>query len=115
MVEKLGIILRNVKAPEVSSNELKSILTSLGTKSIDTIVCDNILEAKEIIQEKFEIISFIFFTSPIPKIDKTTQSFIEFITNNEDYKHIEFFARMHKEEQKKKYKWYDDFINYIKL
>lgn len=115
MVDKIGIIIRNVKAHTVSSNELKSILSSLSTKSIDTIICDNTLDAKKIIEEKYGEISFIYLTNPIPTIEKSTYNYIEFIKNNKNYKHIEFFARMPKKKKESKYKWYDDFINYIKL
>ncbi len=115
MFDKIGIIIKNIKAPKVSSNEIKTILSSLGTKSIDTIVCDSILEAKKIIQEKYEEISFIYIISPIPTLEKPTCDFLEFITKNEIYKHIKFFARMPKRQKDSKYNWYDDFINYIKF
>ncbi|MFX1379570.1 MAG: hypothetical protein ACFFA4_10810 [Promethearchaeota archaeon] len=115
MIDKIGIVIRNEKDPPISSNEIKSILSSLETDSIDTIVCDNISKAKEIIKEQYEEISFIYLASPIPKIEKFTNKFIEFITNNRNYKHIEFFARMPKKKKDNKYKWFDDFINYIKF
>ena len=94
MLNKIGIIIKNVKAPIVSSKEIKSILSNLGTNSIDAIVCKSFLEAKEIIREKYEEILFRYLTDPIPNIEKSTYNFIEFITNNMNYKHIEFFARM---------------------
>jgi hypothetical protein len=115
VIDKLGIIIRNVNAPLVSSNEIKSILSSLGTNSVDTIICESISEAKYIIKEKHEEISFVYLTNPILSIEKATYDFIEFITNNKNYKHIEFFARMPKKQKGNKYKWDDDFINYIKL
>ena len=115
MLKKIGIIIKNVKAPIVSSKEIKSILSTLGTNSIDIIFCESFLEAKEIIREKYKEISFIYLTAPIPKIEKSIYRFVEFITNHVNYKHIEFFARMPKMKKESKYTWYDDFINFIKL
>ncbi len=120
MFEKIGIIIKDNKAPEVSLMEMNYILRALETKSVGTIVCENVLEAKKKIQEKYEEISFIYFISPIPTLEKSTYDFLEVITKNENYKHIRFFARLRKREKDSeykdsKYKWYDDFINYIKL
>ncbi|MFX1502964.1 MAG: hypothetical protein ACFFDH_18535 [Promethearchaeota archaeon] len=115
MLEKIGIIIKNEKAPKVSSEEIKSILSSLGVEYIDTLICDNASIAKRLIKEKFEEISFIYLTNPIPNIEKATYELIEYIKNNKNYQHIEFFARMPNKEKESKYKWYDDFINFIKF
>jgi hypothetical protein len=113
VLDKFGIIIEDKKAPKVSSNEIKSILTYFDTKSLDTIVCENIIEAKSIIKEKYEEISFIYLINPIPNLKESINDLIEFINNNENYKHIEFFARMIKKQKEDKYNWDDDFINYI--
>ena len=115
MFDKIGIIIKDEKAPEVSPSEIKSVLKSLNTKSVNIIGCESILDAKKIIEERYEEIAFIYLTVPIPTIEHSTYNFIEFITKNENYKHIEFFARMQKRKQEKRYNWDDDFINYIKL
>ncbi len=115
MLDKIGIIIKNVESPQISSNEMKSILSHFNTKSLDTIICEDLIEAKNIIKEKFEEISFIYLVNPIPTINKVLYDFIDFINKNEDYKHIEFFARMPKKQKENKYNWYDDFINYIKF
>ncbi|MFW9818137.1 MAG: hypothetical protein ACFFE5_00890 [Candidatus Thorarchaeota archaeon] len=115
MYDKFGIIIKDKKAPTVSSNEIKSILAYFNTKSLDTIVCENIIEAKSVIKEKYEEISFIYLTNPIPTLEENIQDFIEFINKNEHYRHIEFFARMPKKQKESKYIWDDDFISYIKF
>ncbi|MFX0039298.1 MAG: hypothetical protein ACFFCY_08185 [Promethearchaeota archaeon] len=115
MFDKIGIIIKDIKAPKVDSNEISSILSYFDTKSLDTIVCENIFEAKHIIKEKYKEIAFIYLTNPIPTLEEDIYDFIEFINKNENYKHIEFFARMPKKQKKNKYHWYDDFINYIKF
>ncbi len=114
-MDKFGIIIEDENAPKVSSNEIKSILTYFDTKSLDTIVCENLIEAKSIIKEKYEEISFIYLINPIPNLKESINDLIEFINNNENYKHIEFFARMIKKQKENKYNWDDDFINYIKF
>ncbi|MFX0024166.1 MAG: hypothetical protein ACFE9S_17700 [Candidatus Hermodarchaeota archaeon] len=115
MFDKLGIIIKTEKVPKISSRELKSILSSLDTNSIDTIICESILEAKKILEEEYKEIAFIYLTAPIPTIEQPTYKFIEYITKNENYKHIKFFVRMPKRKQERKYKWDDDFINFITL
>ncbi len=115
MFDKIGIIIKDEEAPKVSSREMNSILKSLETKAIDTIICDNILDAKKLVQEKYEEISFVYIISPIPTIEKPIYNFLEFITKNEAYKHIKFFARIPQGKLESKYKWDDDFINYVKL
>lgn len=115
MFDKFGIILKDTKAPKVSSNEIKSILSYFNTKSLDTIVCENIFEVKSVIKEKYEEISFIYLTNPIPSLEESIHDLLEFINNNENYKHIEFFARMPKKQKESRYNWNNDFINYIKF
>ena len=115
MFDKIGIIIKDKKAPKVNSNEMKSILTYFDTTSVDTIVCETIFEAKHIIKEKYEEITFIYLTNPIPTLEEEVCDFIEFINKNENYRHIEFCARMPKKQKENKYHWYDDFINYIKF
>jgi hypothetical protein len=113
--DKIGIIIKNAKAPKISPNEIRSILSYFNTKSLDTIECENIIEAKSIIKGKYKDISFIYLTNPIPTLEENMYDFIEFIYKNENYKHIEFFARLPKKQTESKYNWYDDFINYIKF
>jgi hypothetical protein len=113
--DKFGIIIKDKKAPIVSPDEVKSILEYYNTKSLDTIVCENIIEAKEVIKEKYEEISFIYLTHPISILENNVHDFVEFINNNENYKHIEFFARMPKKQKESKYSWDNDFIDFIKF
>ncbi|MFX0007109.1 MAG: hypothetical protein ACFFA7_01050 [Promethearchaeota archaeon] len=115
MFDKFGIIIKDKKAPTVSSDEIKSILTYFNTNSLDTIVCENIIEAKDVIKEKYEEISFIYLTNPIPTLEDNVHDFVEFINNNENYKYIEFFARMPNKQKESKYRWDDDFIDFIKF
>jgi hypothetical protein len=113
--DKFGIIIKDKKSPTVSSDEIKSILAYFNTKSLDTIVCENIIEAKNVIKEKYEEISFIYLTNPISTLEDNVYDFVEFINNNENYKQIEFFARMPTKQKESKYRWDNDFIDFIKF
>ncbi|MFX1389721.1 MAG: hypothetical protein ACFE9Z_06655 [Promethearchaeota archaeon] len=112
---KKGIIIIDKNAPKVSKKELKLILSSLKSGCIYPIYCQSTSEAKSIVEEKHKELSFIYLITPIYEIEKSTSDFIEYITKNEQYKHIEFYARLPKKKGRNKYNWYDDYINYIKL
>ncbi|MFW9971154.1 MAG: hypothetical protein ACFFDF_13255 [Candidatus Odinarchaeota archaeon] len=111
---KKGIIIRDKNTPRASKKELKSVLSSL--EAVNSVYyCNSTARAIQIIEEKYKELSFIYLLNPIPEMEKDTYDFIEFVTKNEHYKHIEFYARLPKKKRRNKYNWYDDFINYIKL
>jgi hypothetical protein len=112
---KKGIIIRDKNAPKVSKKELNTILLSLETGNINAIFCYSTSEAKTIIEEKYRELSFIYLLNPVPEMKKDTHDFIEFVTKNEQYKHIEFYARLPKKKRRNNYNSYNDYINYMKL
>jgi hypothetical protein len=111
---KKGIIIRDKNAPRASKKELKLVLSSLEGV-ISVYYCHSTARAKRIIEEKYNELSFIYLLNPIPEMEKDTYDFIDYVTKNEKYKHIEFYARLPKKQRGDKYKWYDDYINYLKL
>ena len=115
MVSKKGIIIRNENTPTVHRDEINSIVDNLETKSFETIFCNTNLEAIDLIKERHDEILFIYLTNPIHNLEESTKEFIDFVNNNENYNHIQLFVRFPKEDNKNKYDWYDDFINFIKL
>lgn len=115
MGSKKGIIIRYKGAPSISRNELKSVVNSLETKTFKTIFCDTHSEAINLLKGMHDEILFIYLTNPLPNVDESTKEFIELINSNENYKHINLFVRLPKENKKNKYDWDDDFINFIKL
>jgi hypothetical protein len=104
---KKGIVISDDQTPEVGPSE--------WTDKFEKIFCKNVLETQKAIKESFEEIRFLYLTNPIPNIKKTTYKFIKFLKKNDKYKHIEIFIRFPKEQKVNKNKWYDNFINEIKL
>ncbi|MHA2393696.1 MAG: hypothetical protein ACXAEX_17300 [Promethearchaeota archaeon] len=115
MAFKKGIVISDDQTPEVGPSEWKSIFLSLNSDKFEKIFCKNVLETQKAIKESFEEIRFLYLTNPIPNIKKTTYKFIKFLKKNDKYKHIEIFIRVPKEQKVNKNKWYDNFINEIKL
>lgn len=115
MGSRIGIIFRYEGAPSISRNELKSVVNSLETKTFKTIFCDTQSEVINLLKDRSDEILFIYLTNPLSNVDESTKEFIEFISSNENFKHINLFVRLPKEIKKSKYDWDDDFINFIKL
>lgn len=115
MGSRIGIIFRHEGAPSISRNELKAVVNSLETKTFKTIFCDTQSEVINLLKDRHDEILFIYLTNPLSNVDESTKEFIEAISSNENFKHINLFVRLPEEIKKSKYDWDDDFINFIKL